>query len=407
MKAPLNWRNLPRNVWAATLTSFFTDVASEMLAYLLPLFLANVLGASTVVIGLIEGIAETTASLLKAGSGWLSDKLGNRKWLAVAGYGVSAVARPFLLVVTAWPGVLAVRFSDRVGKGIRTAPRDALIADSIALDQRGVAFGLHRAGDTFGAMVGQGLALTIVLLAQAQALTLQRETFQWVVVAAVIPGVLGVLVLAFGVREAAVAKADRAVGIPKVALPRQFWWFLGVVALFTLGNSSDAFLVLRAQERGLNVVQVLGMLMVFNLLYAVLAGPLGALSDRVGRRRVLIGGWLVYALVYAGFALAGAGWQIAGLFVVYGVYYAAAEGVAKALVADLTTSEQRGMAYGLFNATVGLMALPASVLAGVVWQGVGAWGGFGASAPFWLGAGLALAAGVLLWGVLGQPVAAD
>lgn len=389
---------LPRNVWATAATSFLTDISSEMIFNLVPLFLANVLGASTAVIGLIDGIAETTSSLLKLGSGWLSDRLRSRKWLAVSGYGLSAIAKPFLYFTTTWGGVLAVRFADRTGKGIRTSPRDALIADSVDADRRGIAFGLHRAGDTAGAVVGLLIALVVVLATQAETLTLTRETFQTLVLLSVIPGVLGVVVLALVAREIAVAPRAAGVRLTFGALDSRFKRFLLVMAVFTLGNSSDAFLILRAQERGLNVAGVLAMLMTFNIIYAVFAGPLGALSDRVGRRRLMIGGWLVYGLIYLGFALAATGWQVWLLFGLYGLYYAAVEGTAKAYVADLVPSAQRGTAYGFFNATIGLMALPASLLAGVLWQGVGAWAGFGPAAPFVVGAGLALlAVGLLVW----------
>lgn len=392
---------LPRNVVVTTVTSFLTDVSSEMIASVLPLFLQNVLGVSTGLIGLIEGVAETTSSLLKGVSGWLSDRLGTRKWLAVGGYAISACSKPFFYFASTWPAVLLIRFTDRIGKGIRTAPRDALIADSTDEKQRGIAFGLHRAGDTAGAMVGMIIALLVVLATQAQALDLSRATFQTLVLIGVIPALLAVLVLAFGAREAAVRRKaaptePRAGRVGFSALSADFRFFLVVMAVFMLGNSSDAFLILRAQERGLNVAGILGMLISFNFVYALLSSPLGALSDRIGRKRLLIGGWFVYGLLYLGFALAGSAAQIWLLYALYGVYYAATEGTAKAFVADLVPAAQRGTAYGLYNATIGLMALPASLLAGVLWQGFGGWPGFGPSAPFIAGAGLALAATALL-----------
>ncbi len=398
--------SVPRNVWAATLTSFLNDISSEMIFTLVPLFLANVLGVSTVVIGLIDGTAETTSSLLKGFSGWLSDRLGKRKWLAVAGYGLSSLAKPFLYVVTSWYGVLAVRFVDRAGKGIRTSPRDALIADSIDEHHRGIAFGLHRAGDTAGAMIGLIIALLVVLATQSQALDLNQATFRDLVLIGVIPGFLAVIVLAVGAREVKgkQPKAEAAsteskpprVSLSLRAMNKDFQFFLLVIAIFTLGNSSDSFLILRAQERGLNVAGVLGMLITFNLIYASFSGPLGFLSDRIGRYRLIVGGWLLYALIYLGFAAATEAWEIWVIFALYGFYYAAVEGTAKALVADLIPPEQRGSAYGFYNATVGLMVLPASVLAGLLWQGVGGWKGFGASAPFIAGAGLAFIAALLM-----------
>lgn len=389
-------RSLPRNVWVTITTSFLTDISSEMIFNLIPLFLANVLGASTAVIGLIDGIAETVASLLKLVSGWLSDRLGSRKWLAVSGYGLSALVKPLLYFTTTWTGVLAVRFADRTGKGIRTSPRDALIADSVTPRRRGIAFGLHRAGDTAGAVVGLLIALLVVLATQADAVTLDRATFQTLVLLSVVPGALAVIVLALWAREVAHGPREPGTRLTFGSLSKGFKRFLLVIAVFTLGNSSDAFLILRAQERGLSVAGVLAMLLTFNLVYAVFSGPLGALSDRVGRRRLLIGGWLVYGLLYLGFAVAATAWQVWALFMLYGFYYAATEGTAKAFIADVVPSAQRGTAYGFYNATVGLMALPASVLAGVLWQGIGGWPGFGPSAPFIAGAGLALAACALL-----------
>jgi Na+/melibiose symporter-like transporter len=275
-------RALPRNVWFLTLTSFFTDISSEMVLNLLPLFLANVLGVRTNVIGLIEGIAESTASFLKVFSGWLSDKIGQRKSLTVLGYGLSSLAKPFFYFATTWPLVLAVRFVDRVGKGIRTAPRDALIAGSISPEHRGLAFGLHRAGDTLGAFFGLGIALLLVAATQSQAIELSQATFQTIVLISIIPGLLGLLMVAFGVREVAV-KTEKPTAAPRLSLRgmnRDFKLFLGIVILFTLGNSADAFIVLRAQERGLSVLGVLGMLMTFNLVYALISGPAGGRAFR-------------------------------------------------------------------------------------------------------------------------------
>ncbi len=386
---------LHRNVWIVTITSLLTDISSEMIVYLVPLFLSNVLGVRTAVIGLIDGVAETTASLLKIYSGALSDKLGKRKWLTVAGYSLSTLAKPFLYIANTWGWVLGVRFADRVGKGIRTAPRDALVADSVEPAQRGLAFGLHRAGDTLGAFLGLGLAALIVWLTQAQAESLTRSTFQIAILVSIVPAVLAVLVLALGARDVAKANPSAAPSLSLKGFDSRFKYFLLVVILFTLGNSSDSFIVLRGQERGLNVLQVMFMVMTFNFIYAVLAGPLGALSDRIGRRRLILFGWFAYGLVYLGFALSRTGWQVWMLFGLYGVYYAATEGVAKALIADIVPEVQRGTAYGLYAAAVGLTALPASLIAGVLWQGVGAWTGFGASAPFYFGAVMALLAGIL------------
>jgi len=394
---------LPRNVWVVTVTSLLTDISSEMISNLLPLFLYNVLGVRTNIIGLIEGVAETTASLLKVFSGWLSDLLGRRKGLAVLGYALSTVAKPFLYFATSWGWVLGVRFADRTGKGLRTAPRDALVADSVNQKQRGLAFGLHRAGDTAGASLGVLAALVATLAAQRGAV-LERHTFQIVVLLSLIPGVLAVLVLWLGAQE--VKRPGKVAERPRLSLAgfdRRFRLFLILVVLFTLGNSSDAFLVLRAQNVGLSVTGVLGMMLTFNLVYALISSPAGALSDRVGRRRLLVTGWLLYAFVYLGFSRVAAGWQAWGLMAVYGVCYGLTEGIAKAFVADLVPAERRGTAYGVYNAAVGLMAFPASLIAGILWQGAFGWDGFGPAAPFLFGACLALAAAIAL-GFLGEPV---
>ena len=389
-------RRLPRNIWVVTAASFLTDTSTEMIIHLVPLFLANVLGVRTVTIGFIEGVAETTSSLVKILSGRYSDRLGQRKWLTVAGYGLSTAAKPFLALANSWQAVFGVRFVERIGKGIRTAPRDALIADSITPERRGLAFGLHRAGDTAGAVLGLLVAILVVWLAQGNALTLTRDTFQLLVWLSVIPALLAVVLLIVGIQEAR-AGADAAQAASSAPpLPTIFKKYMVIMVIFTLGNSSDAFLVLRAQDRGLNILAVLGLLFLLNVVYTVVSGPAGSLSDRVGRKRLLVVGWLLYALVYLGFAGVQATWQLVPLFALYGLYYGLTEGVAKAYVADLTPKAVRGGAYGWFNAAIGIAALPASLLAGLLWQGIGAWQGFGAAAPFLFGAGLALLASILL-----------
>jgi MFS family permease len=391
-------RKLHPNIWVVTATSFLTDISSEMIVYLIPLFLSNVLGVRMAFIGLIDGVAETTASLVKIYSGALSDKIGKRKWLAVLGYAISTVAKPFLYFANTWGWVLGVRFSDRVGKGIRTAPRDALVAASTDEANRGFAFGLHRAGDTAGAFLGIGIAALIIWFTQTNEALLSVNTFRIAVLASVIPAVLAVIVLGVGATDlGGTGKGSGVMRLSLKGLDARFKSFLFIVVLFTLGNSSDSFIILRAQERGLSVLQTMFMLMTFTAIYTILSGPLGALSDKVGRRKLIIGGWFVYGLVYLGFALAQAGWQIWMLFGLYGIYYAATEGVAKALVADLVPEAQRGTAYGLFNAAIGITALPASLLAGLLWQGAGTWAGLGPSAPFLFGAVLALFASLLLW----------
>ncbi|HAF48915.1 MAG TPA: MFS transporter [Anaerolineaceae bacterium] len=392
-------RKLPRNVWAASLTSFFMDISSEMVINILPLFLSNVLGVKTNIIGIIEGIAEATASLLKVFSGWLSDKLGGRKWLAVAGYGISALAKPFFYIANSWGMIAGVRWADRIGKGVRTAPRDALVADSIEPEQRGIAFGFHRAADTGGAVLGILIAALAVWLAQSNNLQLGENTFRTIVLISLVPAVLAVISLAVIAQET-VKRSDQAA--PKITfkgLGKPFLVFLLIVGVFDLGNSSDAFLVLRAQERGLSVLGILLMLAAFNLVYTLVSAPAGSLSDRIGRRKVIIGGWLVYGVIYLGFALAQRPWHIWVLYIVYGVYYGLAYGTAKAMVADLVSPELRGTAYGTYNAVLGIIDFPASLLAGLLWQGAGAWAGFGPSAPFFFGSALAFLAALmfLIW----------
>ncbi len=389
-------KDLPRNIWAVSLTSFFMDISSEMVINLIPLFLSNALGVKTNIIGLIEGVAESTASILKVFSGWLSDKLKARKWPAVVGYALSAFSKPFFYFASSWGWVAGVRWADRVGKGIRTGPRDALVADSIKPEQRGLAFGFHRAADTGGAMVGLLIALGVVWAAQSSELTLGMGTFRTVVLVSLIPAFLAVLSLAIGAVETGVKGEREAPKLSFKALGKRFIIFMLIVGLFDLGNSSDAFLVLRAQERGLSVTGILAMLAVFNLVYTLVSTPAGALSDKIGREKMIIGGWVVYALVYLGFGLAATAWHIWVLYILYGLYYGLAYGTAKAMVADLVPAELRGTAYGTYNAVLGMIDLPASLIAGLLWQGMGDWGGFGPSAPFLFGAGAAMLATVLM-----------
>ncbi len=393
----LRLRDLPRNVWAVSLTSFFMDVSTEMVINVLPLFLANVLGVRANVIGLIEGVAESTASLLKVFSGWLSDRLRARKWLAVAGYALSALAKPFFYVAASWEAIAAVRWVDRFGKGIRTAPRDALVADSVDEQRRGVAFGFQRAADTAGAFLGMLIALGVVWFLQQAGATLGADTFRTLVLVSLIPAVLAVLSLALGARDTPVLKQRPAPKFAFRALGKPFMTFMFITAIFDLGNSSDAFLALRAQERGVSVAGILAMLVMFNLVYTLVSIPAGSLSDRIGRRKLIIGGWLVYAAIYAGFGLAQEGWHIWALYAVYGLYYGLAFGTGKAMIADLVPEASRGTAYGTHNAVLGILDFPASLIAGILWHGLGGWEGFGPSAPFLFGSAMALMAALLMW----------
>ncbi len=382
-----------RNVFFLGWVSLLTDVSSEMIFTVMPLFLLNVLKVGTPIIGLIEGIAEGTASLLKLVSGWLSDRLGQRKSLAVFGYGLSTLAKPFLYIASSWGVVLAVRFSDRVGKGIRSAPRDALVADSTSPNEMGRSFGFHRAMDTMGAVIGLSLAALIVYLVERGGLELTWHAFRTLVIAGIGPAVLAVLMLLLFVREkkrAAQPKSgDPTAGQPvckgpaKTASEGRFKLFLVIMVLFTLGNSSEAFLILRAQNLGFSVVQVLLLFVAFNLVYALAAMPAGMVSDRLGRKGVIVAGWAIYALSYLGLALASATWQLWLLFALYGLYYGISEGVCRAFVCDLVPVERRGTAYGWYHTAVGISLLPASVIAGWLWHLIGP------SATFYFGAGMA------------------
>ncbi len=396
-RAPCRERGLHRNVWVASGTSFLTDVSSEMLQNVLPLFLANVLGVRTWAVGVVEGLAETTASVLKLFSGWLSDRLRARKWLVVAGYGFSAASKPFYLLATSWPVVAAIRWADRVGKGVRSAPRDALLADSVPPGRRGWAFGVHRAADTAGAVVGLLVTVWVVHATQGGGLELEASTFRTLVLWSLVPAFLAAVLMAMGARDIPVDHpTDHAPRISFKALGPRFAAFTAASAVFQLGNSSDAFLILRAQERGLGVLGLLWMLLAFNVAYTAVSAPAGSLADRVQRKWVLLGGWCVYAAVYAGFAVAETAAQAVGLFVVYGVYMGLVGGAARALVADLVAPELRGTAYGTYDAVIGLLSLPASLLAGLLWQGIGAWDGFGPAAPFAFGAVMAGVAALIL-----------
>ena len=388
--------SLPQNVWAVSITSFFMDISSEMVINILPLFLSNVLGVKTNIIGLIEGIAEAMASILKLFSGWLSDKLRSRKWLAVIGYGISMAAKPFFLLAGSWGIIAAVRWADRVGKGIRTAPRDALVADSITEKHRGLAFGFHRAADTAGAFIGLLIGLIIVWNAQKNSLVLGAAAFRSLVLISLIPAVLAVLSLVIGAREIHTSKGSESPSFALRSLGKPFITFMLIAGIFDLGNSSDAFLVLRAQERGLSVLGIFTMLAAFNLVYALVSSPAGTLSDRVGRKKLIIAGWILYAFIYIGFGIVHDAFQVWILYVIYGIYYGMAYGTTKAMVADIVPAALRGTAYGTYNAVIGILDFPASLIAGILWQGLGGWGGFGPSSPFLFGGAMALIATVLL-----------
>lgn len=382
---------LSRNVKALGAVSLLADIASEMTYALLPIFLSATLGAGASLIGAIEGAAQSASSFLKLASGWWSDRVGTRKPFVIVGYVLAAIVRP-LIGLAAYPWhVLVIRLCDRAGKGIRTSPRDALLADSASPTQRGRAFGFHRAADNVGGVVGPLLAWVMLERATLSV----RSVFLWTAV----PGALSVLVLLFFVRERAVSVAaeqrvEREQLSTDLRLGPAFWRYMAVLLLFTLGNSSDLFLLLRASQVGVPTAMVPVLWAAFNLVKALASTPSGTLSDRVGRRPLIVWGWVVYAAVYLLFAHATAPWHIWALFLAYGAHFGLTEGVEKALVADVAPAARRGTAFGWYNFVIGLGALPASVIFGLVYQHVSP------MAAFTLGATLAGVAAVGLVGIV-------
>lgn len=398
---------LPRTVVVLAVVSFLTDASSEMIYPLLPVFLSTTLGASALAVGAIEGAAESVAALLKLVSGWWSDRLRRRKPLVVVGYTLASVARPLIGVAQSAAQVLALRVTDRIGKGIRGAPRDALIADVVDPANRGLAYGFHRAADHAGAVVGPLVAFAL--------LAWLGLSMRAVFLLAAVPAALAVAALVWGVREAErelrevarqaggreAAREPRgdprqAAGAPggpahgpdlrRAGLGGAFWRYLVVLFVFTLGNSTDAFLLLRATDLGVPAALVPVLWAMLHVVKSTSSTPGGALSDRLGRRPLIIGGWLLYALVYLGFAVASEAWHVWALFGVYGVYFGMTEGVEKAFVADLVGRAVRGAAFGWYNLAIGIGALPASLIFGAVWEAAGP------GAAFMLGAGLAVVA---------------
>lgn len=386
-RAPL----LRGNVLWLSVVSLLNDAASEMIYPLLPLFLTGVLGAGPAFLGVIEGVAEAASSLLKLASGVIADRFGRRRKLVAWGYGIAAVGRPLIAVAAAAWQVLAIRFADRVGKGLRTAPRDALLAESVPPELRGTAFGIHRAADHAGAVVGPLLASALLLLWPGDL----RRVFAL----ALVPGLITLAVVLWKVREpprpAAQPGAERAPLLPAItALGPVFPRYLGVVVLFALGNSSDAFLLLRARDLGVAVALIpllWAALHVSKMAWSIIGGRL---SDRVGPRAAIVAGWVVYALVYAGFAAAHAEWHAWALFVVYGLFFGLTEAPEKALVASLAPAALRGSAFGWYHAAVGVAALFASILFGLVWKA------YGGPTAFLMGAAIALVAAVLFVAVV-------
>jgi MFS family permease len=376
------------NVIILGLTSFFTDISSEMVYPLIPFFLTTTLGASPAVLGIIEGVAESIASLLKVVSGYVSDKFRNRKVPAITGYSSSTIGKFLLFIANSWGFVFAGRIVDRLGKGIRTAPRDALIAESTQENKRGMAFGLHRAFDTTGAAIGVLLAYFFL----TQYTGKYTEVFLW----SLLPAGVGIVLLFFA-RE----KPKQHAGTAKPPslnwkiLPRKLQLFLIVALIFTLGNSSNTFLLLRAQNLNFSPSTAVLLYLVYNIVYGIVSYPAGKLSDRIGRKQILIAGYAFYGIVYLGFALVSApeqAWILWGLFGLYGLYSGFTDGIEKALIADLAPANIRGTAIGLHATILGIGLFPASFVAGELWQHIGPAAAF----YFGGGAGIVAAIGLLL-----------
>jgi MFS family permease len=382
------FRDLPRNVRALGAVSLANDIASEMIAPLLPAFVTQVLGLGPAFLGTIEGVAESTASVFKLAAGWQSDRVRRRKAFALFGYGLSNLVRPLIGLATAGWQVLALRFTDRIGKGVRTSPRDAIVAAAVTPAQRGRAFGFHRAMDNLGATLGPLIAALLLALFPGHL----RE----ILILSIVPGVIAVLIMGTQVKEdrpAAAVPAARRPDAPALSggIPTGvFRIYLIAVVLFTLGNSSDVFLALRGTQLGIPIALIPIAWTVLNLVRALASTPGGQLSDRIGRRPAIIAGWALYAAVYLGFGLARSAGQVWALFAVYGLYYGLVEGAERALVADLVGGDQRGRAFGWFHLSVGIGALPASVLFGIIWRSVGA------PHAFYFGAIMALAGSLVL-----------
>lgn len=372
-----------KNIIILGLVSLFTDISSEMIYPLVPLYLTTVMGASPAILGIIEGVAESLASLLKIISGSISDRLAKRKPLAILGYGLSGLGKLLFVIATSWLGIFAARVSDRFGKGIRTAPRDALIAESSDSNSRGKAFGLHRAMDTAGAVIGILLAYWLF--------TRYQGNYVNVFWLSVIPAFCGVLLL-FTAKELSTHEAgDRKLRFSWSTLDKRLQYFIVVSILFNLGNSSNQFLLLRAGVSGFSPQEVVLLYLLMNVTYFLISYPAGRLSDHVGRKALLVLGYILYGLVYVGFALAGSSLAFILLFAVYGLYTGLTQGVEKAFLADVAAVQQRASVYGLHALVVGVTLLPASMIAGALWDL------YGVAAPFWFGGFTGLASAFAIW----------
>lgn len=372
---------LERNIFFTGLTSFFMDTATKMIYSVMSMFLISI-GASKTQLSLIEGVAESTASLLKALSGWWSDKIGRNKPFMLFGYALSAIIIPIYAAAVSPFQILYLRFIERVGKGIRTAPRDSLIAGSAEKNSTGRGFGFHKAMDNCGAIAGPLLSFAI--------LTAFTGNYRLVFILSGIPAILGVLTIVFFIKEARKRKEELPGKISLKDFSKRFYAFLGIAFLFTLGNSTDQLLLVKANEVGIQALYIPLVYLVYNAVSVVFAVPAGILSDKIGRERLIIFGYLVYAVIYFGFGRTGSSAVIILLFAFYGLYNAATDGIQKALVTDLIDKDKRGTGLGMYNSLLGITLLPASLIAGVLYDRVGS------SAPFYFGAVTALLAAMLM-----------
>jgi len=373
---------LELNIFFAGITSFLTDTTTKMVYAVLPLFLLS-LGASKTELSLIEGIAESTASVLKALSGWWSDKIGKNKPFMVVGYAITAVLSPLFSIAVTPLHVLIIRLTERVGKGIRTAPRDSLIAGSSGKGTLGRSFGFHKAMDNAGAIAGPLLAFAV--------LALFPGGYRKVFMISAVPGMLGVLVIIIFIREGRRIKAELPGKIALKDFPAKFYLFLGIAFVFTLGNSTDALLLVKASDSGIQAMFIPLVYLVYNSVSVIMAVPAGILSDRIGRERLIIFGYALYALIYFGFGRTNDQVSLVLLFALYGFYSAATDGVQKALVADLIDKDKRGTGLGIYNSLIGITLLPASIIAGVLYDKIDN------RAPFYFGAAMAFTAAILMF----------
>lgn len=385
------YTKLPRNVLALSLVSLLNDTSSDIIYPLLPTFLFLALGASPFAIGAIEGAAESAASLLKLFSGYISDRFQKRKLFVLSGYALASVVRPLLVFVTSWQQVLFVRLSDRIGKGIRGAPRDAMLAMSVPPEKRGLAFGFNRSADHLGAVFGPIIASALLYFYAVDSQNPTIEEYKQVFLVASIPVILGLFVIIFLVKEQKIERIETVkINLSLAGFDDNFKRFLIVIALFTLSNSSDAFLLLRAQQAGIATATLPLLWMALHVSKVVSSLIGGSLSDKVGRKKLIFSGWILYALVYVGFAYVDSAEQAWALFIIYGVYFGLSEGAEKALVADLVPAPKRGTAFGLYNLAFGVTVFPASLLIGGLWEG------FGANVAFLVSAFVSICAALLL-----------